>query len=187
MPTSSEPALSVAAFVAQAVTEPNVFSAGGVPSTGELVATPVKLEPAMLRPPGAEAERVTVIVVPEARPEGACADTIAQLEPLAPSPPCLSTVQVNEPPETELIVGRLKLNQPTLRTMNPPAATAFVVVREIVLDAESIADEPIVNWSMAILTAYGIAIFVPFGTAASALASACFQDRAFWPSWITAA
>jgi hypothetical protein len=141
----------VADPVAHAVVLLNVAIAGGVPSTGELVATPVKLDPAMLRPPTALAEKVAVIVVPDARPEGAGALTFAMSAP----PPgievtaCLSIVHVKLPPETPVTVcpAALLKNAPTSSVMNPLAATAWVVVKAMLLAAESIAAEPMVSLS----------------------------------------
>jgi hypothetical protein len=75
------------------------------------------------------AEYVAVIVVPDAKPDGACAEAIqAWLERLPPLG-CLSTVHVKPPPETPVTVPVLSANQPPLMTMNLPEATVCVVTR----------------------------------------------------------
>jgi hypothetical protein len=71
--------------VPQAVPE---FTVGPfVVSSAAADSTPVNDVPQIARAPGVEAEYVAVIVVPEASPDGACADTIATLP--CPAPPML--------------------------------------------------------------------------------------------------
>src|SRR5207237_532611 len=112
-PTSTDPAESAVEGVVQPAAAGLTPNGPDVASTGELVATPVNEQPPMMRSPPVEAENVAVIVVPDGRPDGACAETIADTEPDGlTSWPCLSTVHVSPPPETEDSVTAAP-NQPT--------------------------------------------------------------------------
>jgi hypothetical protein len=98
---------------------------------------------------------VAVIAVDDARPAGACADTSAEFEAAGfVGCPCLSIVQVSPPPATEDNVAAAS-NQPTDTIMNPPAATAPVVVNAIVVEDGSAPAFPRSATLTAIATGYG--------------------------------
>jgi len=164
---SSDPAAIVVLPVAHAVVV--VVEIGPfVVSTGELVATPVNDEAKQERPPPVDADSVTVIVVPLARPEGACAEMMATCDE-PPPVPCLSIVQVRPPPDTEVTV--CGLTQVTVSTMKLLEAAAADVVIAIVLPAVSAANSPRFAWSTAIAT------MPPYGKVSSAEARSVERVR----------
>jgi hypothetical protein len=87
-----------------------------------------------------------VIVVPDASPAGACAETTADNEPDGFAAwPCLSIVHVSPPPETDdSVTAPPVVNQPTPSTMKPPGATAADVVNASDPAAAVLALPPIV-------------------------------------------
>lgn len=124
-PQSTDPALSVTLFVTHVVTEVEKVVAGGDPSTGLEVFTPVNDIAPACGSDGVASAKLIVITVEDGSPLGACAETIPLREP--PLPELRSIVQARPPPETEVICA-VEPKCPAQATMKPPVATAEPVV-----------------------------------------------------------